>query len=170
MGDQNWQDIRALFGRFFSAADSEGAAEDVRAGERIFDAYPAPVPDAELLDFIKRQIAARLVRRRRFLLACRSLMGAAAVVVVTVIVLLGRVPAPPAAPAVSYAAIIPAAVWESDDVTADDFELMYFNSEIQRIEAQMQALQSGDGEVSPAGSVEDIEMELMQIETEFWKG
>jgi hypothetical protein len=98
------------------------------------------------------------------------LAAAAAVIIVTIIALLGYGPAAPDSPNATYASIIPAAVWESDDVVADDVELVYFNSEIRRIEAEMRTLESGDVDVAPTGSIEDIEMELMQIETEFWKG
>ena len=170
MANRNQEDIRALFARFLDAGASEAAAEDIRAGERILDAHPAPAPDQELISYIKAQIAARLAQRRRRRLLYRAFAAAAAVIVVTAIALLGPRPAPSHAPTAAYASIIPTAIWESDDIAADDFELAYFNSEIQQIEAQMEALESGDGEVAPVESVEDIEMELIQIETDFWKG
>jgi hypothetical protein len=168
--DRNPEDIQSLLGRFFSAEEVEAAAEDIRVGEQILQAAPPPAPDRELLDFIKAEIAARLARRRRLALVYRGVAAAAAVAIVTVIALLGRSPVTLDVPNVAYASIIPAAVWESDDVAAEDLELLYFNSEIQRIETQMRALEAGDDSVVPAGSVEEIEMELMQIETEFWKG
>lgn len=170
MGDRSREDIKALFGRFFDADEAEAAGEDMRAGEQIFRTHGAPAPDGELVDFIKVQLAARLARRRRLALAYRGFAAAAAVIVVAVIALLGRGPAPPDSPNVTYASIMPTAVWESDDVTADDFELIYFDSEIQRIEAEIRALESGEVNVAPAGSVEEIELELIQIKAEFWKG
>ena len=170
MGDQSPEDIKALFGRFFDANETEAAAQDMEAGEQIFRTHPAPVPDGELVDFIKGQLAARLARRRRLVLAYRGFAAAAAVIIVTVVALLGYGPAPSGSPNVTYASIIPTAVWESDDVTADDVELIYFDSEIQRIEAEIRALESGGLDVAPAGSVEEIEMELIQIEAEFWRG
>lgn len=170
MGNQNREDWKALFGRFVDAARAEAAAEDVRTGERTLDAYPAPKPDEELIAYINVQIAARLARRRRLSRTYRALAAAAAVIIVTAIALLGPRPASRQAAHVSYASIIPTSVWESDDVNGEDVELMYFHSEIRQIEAEMEALESGGDEIGPAEDVEEIEMELMQIETEFWKG
>ena len=70
----------------------------------------------------------------------------------------------------SYASIIPTAIWESDDLAADDLDLVYFTSEIRQIEAQMQALEPEESDAGSGGGPDELEMELMAIETEFWKG
>ena len=170
MGNQNREDWQSLFGRFVDATEAEAAAEDVRAAERMLETWPAPKPDTELIAYINTEMAARQRRKRRFAHLSRALAAAAAVIIIAAIALLGRGPASrPTAP-MSYASIIPTSVWESEDVNAEDAELMYFQSEIRRIEAQMEALESGGDDIGPADDVEEIEMELMQIETEFWKG
>ncbi len=170
MGNQNREDWQSLFGRFVDATEAEAAAEDVRAGERMLATWPAPKPDTELIAYINTEMAARQRRKRRLARLSRALAAAAAVIIIAAIALLGRGPASrPTAP-MSYASIIPTSVWESEDVNAEDAELMYFQSEIRRIEAQMEALESGGDDLGPADDVEEIEMELMQIETEFWKG
>ncbi|OHB64333.1 MAG: hypothetical protein A2Y76_01970 [Planctomycetes bacterium RBG_13_60_9] len=69
----------------------------------------------------------------------------------------------------SYAAIMPAAIWESDNLAVDDLDIVYFTAEIRHIETQMQALESDEGEVG-GGGPDELESELMAIETEFWKG
>jgi len=170
MGNQNQEDWQALFGRFGNAEEADAAAEDVRAAERILNAWPAPQPDAKLVAYINAQMAARQRRKRRLARLSHAMTAAAAVIIVAAIALLGHGPASKPTAPMSYASIIPTSVWESDDVNAEDAELMYFDSEIRRIEAQMEALESGDDDIGPAGDVEEIEMELMQIETEFWKG
>ena len=158
-----------LLDRFFGVTEAGAAAEDIRVGERILKAHPAPAPDAALIDWINAQVAARLARRRRLSRLYRSLVAAAAVIVVASIGWLGHSPTP--STTVSRASIIPAAVWESDDIAADDVELMYFNSAIRQIEAQVRVLESGEGQVETVGpAVDEIEMELIAIETEFWKG
>ncbi|MBN2128799.1 MAG: hypothetical protein JW741_04855 [Sedimentisphaerales bacterium] len=170
MGNRNREDWQALFGRFFDTAGADAAAEDVRTGERLLDAFPAPKPSDELIEYINAQMVARRTRKRRLAHLSRALTAVAAVIVVAALALLGHGPAPRHTTHVSYASIIPASVWESDDVNADDADLMYFHSEIRRIEAQMEALESSGDDFGPAEDVEEIEMELMQIETEFWKG
>ena len=97
-----------------------------------------------------------------------SLAAAAAVIVLALIGLLG--PRSANRPHLSYAAIIPAAIWESDDLTADDLDLAYFSSEIRQIEAQMQALDAEDSDTGVGGALDEFETELMAIQTEFWKG
>jgi hypothetical protein len=169
MNKRNRENLAGLFGRFFGVSEAEAAAEEVRAAERILDAYPAPEPDARSIAAIKMQIITRLARKRTVSRAIhRSMVAAAAVVVVAIIGLLGR--GPTGQSDMDHAAIIPTRIWESDDIASDDLELVYFNAEIERIEAQMRALESGEGEGDSSSTLGEIEIELMQIESEFWKG
>jgi hypothetical protein len=86
-------------------------------------------------------------------------------------VLVGQYDRSPASrPGVSFASIIPAAVWESHDIAAEDLDLVYFTSEIRQIEAQMQAIEAGETEIRGSNALDELEMELIAIETEFWKG
>ena len=85
----------------------------------------------------------------------RSLAAAAAVIVLSLIGLLG--PGSASRPHLSYAAIIPTAIWESDDLTADDLDLAYFSSEIRQIEAQMQALDAEDSDTGVGGGPDEFE-------------
>ena len=97
-----------------------------------------------------------------------ALAAAAAVIVIAMIGLLG--PDSTSRTPMVHAAIIPAAIWESDNIEAEDLDLAYFTSEIRRIEAQMQALEAGDSESHGSGTLQELEMELMNVEIEFWKG
>ena len=68
------------------------------------------------------------------------------------------------------ASILPAAIWDSIDVAADDLDLARFTAEVRQIETQLQALEAGEDEAAGSGAVEELERELIQIETEFRKG
>ena len=94
--------------------------------------------------------------------------AAAAVVVLALIGLLG--PGSANRSTLSYVAIMPAVLWDSDDIVADDLDLAYFSSEIGLIEAQMQALDADESGVGGSDASDELEMELMAIQTEFWKG
>ena len=170
MKDRESESLGELLRRFMDAPAATAAEEDIREGERLLHAWPAPVPGDRALDEVKLRMIATARRRHRSLRLLRgSLATAAAVVVVALIGLLGRGPADPSG--ATFASIIPTAVWESDDIEADDLDLAYFTSEIQRIEARMQALEEGETDVGVDNAAREIEMELMQIvETEFWKG
>lgn len=169
MRDRAHENLIELLRRFMDEPTSRKAHEDIRAGERWLDAQPAPAPDARLIAALKMQMAASALRRHRIRrLVHASLAAAAAVIVLSLIGLLG--PRSSSGPHLSYAAILPAAIWESDDLTVDDLDLVYFSSEIRQIEAQVQALDADDSDTGMGANPEDFETELMAIQTELWKG
>ena len=71
---------------------------------------------------------------------------------------------------VSYASIIPAAVWEGDDIAVDDTDLAKYTVEIEQIENELTALQSDEEDLDSDSTITEMEMELMEINSEFWKG
>ncbi len=169
MRDQAHENLIELLQRFMDEPAAQAASEDIQAGERWLDARPAPTPDARVIAAIKTRMAVSALRRHRIRrLVHASLAAAAAVVVLSLIGLLG--PESASRPHLSYAAIIPTAIWESDDITTDDLDLAYFSSEIRQIEAQVQALDADDGDNGVGGVPEEFETELMAIQTELWKG
>jgi hypothetical protein len=168
MESRDREDLRDLFAQFMGAAQANAAADDVRIAERILETHAAPEPDPELLDGIKRRIAASLAKRRANRHAAyRSMTAAAAVVVLAVIGLIGRFPANRSD--VRYAALLPPAIWDGDDIASDDQQIVYFNSELQRIEAQVQALEAGEAEYAGSTALDDVEMELLAMNVDFWR-
>jgi len=168
MKNRDEDNLKVLFERFVPLAEAERAASEVHAGEEILRDHPAPQPRPELIVGIKLQINDRLAEHHRTAHPLyRVAAAAAAVIVVALIGYLTR--APQSQPNLSRAALIPTAIWESDDIASDDYDIAYFASEIEQIEAQVRALEAGDGESIGASALNDVEMELMQINTEFWK-
>ena len=68
------------------------------------------------------------------------------------------------------ASLIPTAVWESDDVTADDENLAFFAMEIEQIENEVMALESDEDTSESDSTIAELEMELILISSDFWKG
>ncbi len=169
MQNQNRDDLRALFRRFLGIEESRTAADEVRRGEQLLNLYPAPEPAPEVLAAIKRQLVLRLAKRRHRItcLIYRTVPAAAAVILVALASLFGHRPAD--SPEVSYASLIPAAIWESDDISSDDVELAYLTAEIEQIEAQMRALEASESESVDTHALDEVEVELMRLDTEFWK-
>ena len=168
MRDQAHENLIELLQQFMDEPTARVAHEDIQAGERFLDAYPVLTPDARLLATIKKRMAVTALRRHRIVrLVHGTLAAAAAVIVLALIGLLG--PGSANRSHVSYVAIIPPAIWDSDDMTADDLDLAYFSSEIGQIEAQIQALDAGESE-SGGGTLDEFEDELMAIQADFWKG
>lgn len=168
MEDQTRENLNDLLRQFFDPAQAQAAGEDIRACERLLDAHPAPTPSPEVIARIKNEVAATLARRHRIALILRRSLAAAAVIAFALIGLLDH---GPTAPTNAFqASILPAAIWDSEDVAAEDPDLVYFTGEVRRIEAQLQALEAGEDEAPGSGTVEELETELKQIETEFRKG
>ena len=69
-----------------------------------------------------------------------------------------------------YASLIPTAIWESTNITSDDADLALFTTEIEQIKDEMLGLESGRDAGDGEGSVAELEMELIQISSDFWKG
>lgn len=169
MRDHTRENLAELLRRFMNDSEARAVQADIEAGERILEVHPAPAPSPGTLSRIKALALAAAVHRRRRVRIVRAGLAAAAAVILTVLV--GQYDRRPASrPGVSFASIIPAAVWESHDIAAEDLDLVYFTSEIRQIEAQMQAIEAGETEMRGSNALDELEMELIAIESEFWKG
>jgi hypothetical protein len=168
MNDQKYTELTDLLQRMLPETGARVAEREIRDGERLLDAWQAPAPGADLLRDIQAEmvaVARRTRRRRQFV---RAAVGAcAALLVLGFGHLFG--PGADSAPSVSYAGMIPHAVWDSDNVVAEDLDLAYYDAEIRRIEQEMRTLEAGEAEVGQR-AVENLETEWMRIEGEFWKG
>jgi cell division protein FtsB len=168
MTGENPDNLRELFARFLAVDEANAAAEEVRRAEQLLELYPAPQPNAQAIAAIKRQVAARVARRHRFRhLPARLAPAAAAVILLALFARFGHKPT--SQHHISYASLIPTAIWESDDISADDAELAYYTAELEQIEAQMRSLEAGEADNTGADTLHEVEMELMRIDTEFWK-
>jgi hypothetical protein len=97
-------------------------------------------------------------------------VGAAAVILIVATVSLLLFEKAPPGGRVNYASLLPTEIWESDDITADDEELAVFNAQIEQIEDEVQALQSGEDTGNGDNTITELEMELIEIKSDFWKG
>lgn len=163
------ENLAELLRQFMSESEARATQEDLRAVGRIMEGCPAPAPLPRTVSTIKTLMVATAQRRRRRIRIFRRGLAAAAAVVMTVLIAQhDRHPA--ASPSATFASILPASVWESDNPAAEDLDLVYFTSEIRQIEAQIRALEAGDTEIRGKRTLDDLELELMAMETEFWKG
>lgn len=174
MNGQNEENLKELFEKFLDAKEAERCIDDVQKGEQILREYPAPEPDDMLIANIKAEIAMHLPARRTYLfehIAYKLACAAATIMILTGIGLKlfdgGGITSDRA----QYASIIPTAIWESDDLSADDTDLAIYTTEIEQIEEELLALQSGDYSGNGERSVTELEIELIEIDnSDFWKG
>jgi len=173
MNSQNEENLKELFEKFMDAEQAESSAEDVQKAEEILRKHPAPEPDAMLIANIKAEIAMRLPAKRAYVfkhIAYKVACAAAAVIFITAIGLRLFDKGGVEPNGVQYATIIPTAIWESDDIAADDADLVIFTAEIEQIEDEVLTLQLGEDDGNGDRSVSELEMELIQINSDFWKG
>ena len=168
MNKHDPDELKALFERFVEADKAQAAADDIDQAQRLFNAYPAPAPSAEALKRIRARMILELSKRHRHSKLYRFVGAAAAVIIFGIVGLFG--PGPQGnRDVVNHASLLPTAIWESDDIASDDAELAYFASEISQIEARIDALRSGDEDAAGSGTLDELEIELRLLETQFWK-
>jgi len=169
MDARNEENLKDLFEKFLTSQQAEQAAKDVQKAERILHRYPAPEPDGELIRDIKAEIAEAVQRRKKN--AFKTVVYKTAVTAAAVIILA----------AISVALfekgsgpegfiIIPAAVWESDNIAADDEDLAILTTQVEQIEDEVLAVRLGENGGNGQAELAELEMKLIEINGDFWKG
>ena len=173
MEDRNQENLRELFEKFFDAEQAKSCVEDIQKADQIFREHPAPGPDDMLIANIKAEIAMRLqaARAHRFRRIIYEVAGAVAAIIIVAAVSLQLFQKDAHKNGdVFIASLIPTAIWESDEIAADDDDLAAFTAQIEQIEDEMQALQSGEDTGNGDSTIAELEMELIAINSDFWKG
>ncbi len=171
MSDQNRENLRELVEKFFDAGQTESCLEDFQKAEQILREHPAPRPDDMLISNIKAEIAMRLPARRAEISRHRVWETAGIAAAIAIMAFFGaRLSQRLAHQHSLYASVLPAALWESNNLTADDADLAVFTVEIEQIRSEIVALELGEGTADPDNAVDELEMELVEISSDFWKG
>ena len=172
MKEADKENLLELFERFLSEADARKAAEDIRRGEELLSEYPAPEPTPEVLAGIKRRIAQRLEQKES---RARKHAFAKAVAVAAVFAIVGFVslklfvrPVQPQAG--SRASLLPSEVWDSEDIVEADAELLTLVSQVDEIEDELFTLETDGTGREEHPDIDDIEADLMELDSEFWSG
>ena len=66
--------------------------------------------------------------------------------------------------------IIPETIWESEDIAADDAELVTLTDEVEQIGSKVLAVQLDENGGNGHRDIAELEMELIGIDSDFWKG
>jgi len=133
---------------------------------------PAPEPDGEVIAGIKAQIAMELLGRKRRV-SKRVVYKVAAVAAAFIILAVVNVKIfeKGGGPGkVVRASVLPAALWDSEDIAADDVDLAILTAEIKEIEEDVLALELGENGGNGHIDMAELEMELMEINGDFWEG
>ena len=170
MDQHNEENLREFLEKFLDRREAEQAAEDIQKTEQMLAEYPAPQPDDMLLASIKRQMADALPYKKEnnFRRVFYKTVSVAAVFillsVISVLLFNSRTER------LTGDLVMTAAIWESEDISADDANLATLIAETEEIEGEMLALEMDENGSNGSGSLTELEMELEEINSDFWKG
>jgi hypothetical protein len=172
MNARNEENLRELFEKFPDGEQANKAVADVRKGDQILRRHPAPQPPARLIAQIKAKTAEAASRNRphAFKDTAYKVAAAAAIIIIAVIAVKVFQTSKKEPQRTNYASIIPTALWESDDIAADDADLSLLNAAVEEIEQDMHALRWGENGGNGAEQLVELEIELIEISGDFWKG
>lgn len=174
MAERKEENLRELFENFVGAEQAEQAAEDIRRVDKMLEENPAPEPTEELRWQIKERICQSLEKRkakRYWMPAYRAVAVAAVIIFVFMVSLeLFKRPIDVSKPElISYAAAIPPEVWDGSNIIEDDAELAVLSAEIEQVEDEFLTVQLGQGYDNGKDNLTELELELMDIDSEFWE-
>jgi len=174
MEPYNNENFEDLLGQFYDPAQAKQIADNIRKGERILRANPAPEPSQSLIAEIKAK-AARKLQQRQTTARRSALVRAAAIAAIFVLLawpaaryfkpagLTDKTRTPPVA-------MISHQIWESTDIIEDDPDLASLNRGLEDISKSLLSARLDEQAHSNGRAVADIEADLIEIETDFWKG
>ncbi len=162
------ENLKELLNKFYAEAEAAKAEEDILRGEQIISDNPSPQPDEKLISEIKSRISVELAKqdRRGVRTYLRTALAAAAVILIVsgLIVMYNHKTVKPAgSPIISQVGI------ENSDFTADDAELAVLAADIEALEDEILALRLGENGTEWMNA-DEIEIELLEINEDFWKG
>ena len=168
MSDKN-ENLKEILSRFLDAGDAAGAAEDIAQGDRLFQQHPAPKPDAQLLEQINVQIAAKLASRPTT--GVRWMRRSAVAAVAVVFVSLAAVLMSPSRPPLE----VPGGWWDEHEPTVKSASTgKSLSAEMDDLLEQIITISREEYYFEDEGSVFDEteieEIEMIATSDDFWKG
>jgi hypothetical protein len=165
VNDRNQENLRELLEQFMGPEQARMHLEDIERGEQILREHPAPEPDDMLLANIKAEIALHILPHRATIykrIAYRVAAVAAAVIILAVVwtSLLNERPIPEPQRPVQYASVFP---WDHHDSAV-------FNTRLEQIENDLQAIEMGDEDTDNDSAVTELEIKVTEYAGDFWKG
>lgn len=172
MNTPDKENLKELLGRFMDAAEVDEAARDIDQGDELLRTFPAPQPDEEVIADVKAMMSAVVRRRHRITLHRRIFAAAAAAAIViasaTALKYLDRQPGGQTTKQIAF--MIPDRIWESTDITTDDADIAVLTAEITSVENELYGVELSDDTITGSTSADELEMELIGIGSNFWKG
>jgi len=161
------ENLTGLLNRFMENKAASEMARDIEKGDELFKSFPAPEPDEKVLSQIKDKIALTLKHRQTSYVIKRRIWmasGVAALLAISALLTFRTETRPTTkAPAVQIAS----AVWDG----SDDADISVLKAEVQTMQNTLANVQVNDNTSTGSNLAEnDLEMELIEIGSDIWKG
>jgi hypothetical protein len=183
------EDLKQLLSQFLDEHDALHAAEDIDAGDRLFERYPAPTVTRQTIELVRSRVAARTRQQRLF--GGLTFAGTAAAAAVVVWALLHAPQTPPentptqlasaTRPVSSPAVLTPVKSQELKTAAPDLWNRLASHESLHQIDRELtdvaDSIEALDSE--PYGEfvntmkidlLELEELELLTANSDFWKG
>lgn len=161
--------MKDLFEKFFSSEEIEKAIKDFQKADEILAQNPSPQPDEILITKIKAQMNHALLQRKTntFRKMAYKMAAVAAVIIIAATVSIKTFENYNMPQQAAYSINTQENMWEDENANPQTLTLA---EEIKQVEQDMIALRldenNGNGEIITT----QLEMELVEIESDFWKG
>ena len=165
MNDRNDENLRELFEQFWDSQQARSNLEDIERGEKILGDHPAPEPDEMLIANIKAEIALHLLPRKATVVKriAYKVAAVAAAIIFIIAIGTGVLQNPDMVPDLNTVAYASNFTWDHHDSAV-------FNTELEQIESDLRALELGEEYLDNDSTVTELEMEVIEIAGDFWKG
>ena len=172
MNDRNEDNLRELFERFVGTEEAESCIEDIIKAERILDENRAPEPSEELIAAINHKIAEKLRLRKEhtFRRFAYKLAPVAAVFIVVAAIGVRMLKEGSGPLEIPHGPWISAKDWNSDNVAADDKNLVVLTTELDELEFEFANLESEENGSNGGSAVTELEIDFAEINTNIWEG
>ncbi len=166
------ENLKDLFAKFVDSERAEQAVKDIETAEQILQRYPAPEPDKVLVDSIKAEITSSLMHRSGVFRKTfyKTTVAVAAVILIGFVSVKLLIKILPISEPAAHEVRISAAIWDSDDISADDVDLATLTAEIEQIKGELANLQIDESGENGYDRLTELELELIEINGDFWKG
>jgi hypothetical protein len=171
MNYRNDENLGALLEKFVGPEEARSCAEDIVKGEQILRRHPAPRPSPDLIAGIEAEVSAALTRRGKQYHPRRMFYRATVAAALLILALAGiRMFQGNSDIQVGPFAAIPAALWDSKNLAVDDADMAILHNQLEQIENELLVVRLGEDMAGGYSETADIEAELVDIDSDFWKG
>jgi hypothetical protein len=167
------ENLRELLASFMDTEAANKAAADIERGDELLRSWPASEPSETLLAEVKQKMAVAAGCRRIVKLQNRIFTAAAvaaAILIssyVSIKIFEFRTNSQPDS---TYAATIPDRLWEGGSIRTDDPDIAVLSKEIDNVADEISGVCLSDKNGGSAASVGDVEMQIIEVSADFWKG